>query len=210
MLAAVTFDPVAHRYTLDGRPVPGVTRALQVITADAYAGADPAALAAKAEFGQHVHAVIELDCAGELDVPALDPLLVPWYGAWRAFLALSGFRPRLSEGLVASRRYGYCGKLDLFGDLPGDGIRTPSHLAVIDAKCVTTVMPSTGPQTAAYEAALRECRPDLLPAGTPCKRYALQLHPGRSRPFTLHPFADPADLRLFLACLTVTHHKDRR
>lgn len=211
MLDAVDFDPTAHRYRLDGRPVPGVTEALQVITAAAYRGADAEVLAAKAALGSAVHAVIELDVEGTLDVPALDPLLVPWYGAWRAFLAQSGFRPRLSEGLVASRRYGYCGKLDLFGELPV-AKRTTPVLALIDAKCVTTVMPSTAAQLAGYEVALRETHPDLLPPGALCSRYALQLHPERTRPYTLHEFASAADLRLFLACLTVTHHlhKDRR
>lgn len=200
------FDPELHRYALDGVRVPGVTEALKVVSSAAYAGVPEHVLAAKAALGTLVHAMIELDCAGELDVPDLDPVLVPYYRAWRSFLTTSGFRVILSESKVASRRYGYAGQLDLFGEL--NVVR-----CTIDAKCVTTVMPSTGPQTMAYTQALRESRPDLLPAGAPCHRYALQLRPtlpdGRpaSTPWKLHPFReDAADLRLFLACLTVTHH----
>lgn len=205
----LAFDPQLHRYQLDGRPVPGVTDALKVVSAADYAMVDPDVLAAKAAVGQAVHLMIELDCAGELDREDLDPLLVPYYLAWRSFLTTSGFRVLLSESKVASRRYGYAGQLDLFGDL--NAIRS-----TVDAKCVTTVMPSTGPQTAAYTQALRETRPDLLPAGAPCRRYALQLRPTDSSgkpmatPWKLHPFTDDAaDLRLFLACLTVTHHLRR-
>jgi hypothetical protein len=200
------FDPAAHRYQLDGRAIPGVTDTLKVVSAGDYAMVDPDVLALKAALGQAVHKMIELDCTDDLDVDDLDPMLAPYYRAWRKFLTTSGFRVLLSECKVASLRYGYAGQLDLFGDL--NAIR-----CTIDAKCVVTVMPSTGPQTAAYTQALRETRPDLLPAGAPCRRYALQLRPTAAdgtpmaTPWRLHPFTDDAaDLRLFLACLTVTHH----
>lgn len=204
------FDPIQHRYTLDGMYVPGVTSALKVVSQADYFGVDPEVMARKAALGSLVHQVIELDCAGELDVEDLDDVLVPFYRAWRSFLVSSGFVVELSEGKVASRRYRFAGQLDLFGRL--NGIRS-----TIDAKCVAVVMPSTGPQTAAYTEALRECRPDLLPRDAPCRRYALQLRPfdasGKptAQPWKLHPFTqDAVDLRLFLACLTVTHHLERK
>lgn len=198
------FDERSHSYQLDGADVPGVTTALKVISSADYAGADPAVMEAKAALGTDVHKLIELDCLGELDVPELHPELVPYYGAWREFLAVSGFRVILSESKVASRRYRYAGQLDLFGQLNG-------ILATVDAKCVTTIMGSTGPQTMAYTAALRECRPDVLPPTAPCRRYALQLrpalHPGENARWRLHPFTDDAaDLKLFLSCLNVTHY----
>lgn len=195
------FDEATHSYTMDGAPVVGVTQALKVISAADYAMVDPAILELKAATGRAVHRMIELDCAGELDLDDLDDQLSPYYRTWRSFLATSGFRVKLSESKVASRRYRYAGQLDLFGDLN-------AIPATIDAKCVTTVMPSTGPQTAAYTEALRECRPDLLPPGAPCRRYALQLRTDGK--FTLHPFTqDAADLRLFLSCLNVTHYLQR-
>ena len=205
----LAFDSELHRYTLDGAPVVGVTSALKLVSDADYFGVDPEVMARKAELGTAVHRMIELDCHDDLDTDSLDEVLRPYYRAWRSFLTVSGFTVRLSESQVASRRYGYAGTLDLFGTLNG----IP---ATVDAKCVTTVMPSTGPQTAAYTQALREWRPDLLPAGMPCRRYALQLRPsdaqGRplSTPWKLHPFTqDAADLRLFLACLTVTQHLKR-
>lgn len=201
----LVFHEEGHRYTLDGQPVPGVTSVLKLISAADYAHVPEELMAEKAAFGTLVHAVIELDCAGELDVPALDPALVPYYLGWRQFLALSGFEVIMSEGAVGSRRHRYGGKLDLFGRLNG----TP---ALVDAKRVTTVMPSTGPQTAAYENALRECRPDLLPAGMPCNRYALQLAPPapgeEAARWRLHHFTNPADLRVFMSALTIHHWRE--
>lgn len=209
-MLGLDFDPELHRYRLDGQALPGVTEALKVVSSADYAMVDPEVMARKAAIGQAVHLMIELDCAGELDLEDLDPQLLPYHAAWKSFLVTSGFRVLLSESKVASRRYGYAGQLDLFGDL--NAIR-----ATVDAKCVAMVMPSTGPQTAAYTQALRESRPDLLPAGAPCRRYALQLRPADAQgkpfatPWKLHPFTDDAaDLRLFLACLTVTHHLRRK
>lgn len=205
----LAFDETRHSYTLDGMHVPGVTSALKLISQADYANVDPELMARKAALGSAAHRMIELDCGGDLDTDSLDGQLVPYYNAWRSFLVTSGFAVVLSEHKVASRRYRYAGQLDLFGRLNG----VPS---TIDAKCVAQVMGSTGPQTAAYTEALRETRPDLLPPGTPCRRYALQLRPfdAQGRPLTtpwkLHPFTqDAADLRLFLACLTVTHHLER-
>lgn len=202
------FIEEGHRYLLDGQPVTGVTTALKVISTADYAHVDPALMAQASLLGQAVHSVVELDCAGELDVEDLDPVLVPYYLGWREFLAASGFRVVLSESRVASRRYGYAGQLDLFGHLN-------AIPATVDVKRVTVVMPSTGPQTMAYTHALRECRPDLLPPGAPCRRYALQLRPGATPgapcSWRLHPFTnDAADLRLFLASLTVATHLNRK
>lgn len=205
-MAGLIFHPEDHRYTFNGQDVPGVTTALKVVSSADYAFVDPDVLAAKAALGTAVHSMIELDCARELDTEDLDPMLQPFFDAWRDFVRQSGFTVLLSESKVHSPRYDYAGQLDLFGEL--NGIK-----AMIDAKCVAMVMPSTGPQTAAYLQALRESRPDLLPPGTPCRRYALQLRPFDSHgnrmttPWKLHPFTqDAQDLRLFLACLTVTHH----
>lgn len=206
----LVFHPEGHRYTLDGAAVPGVTSALKLVSSADYFGVPPEVLERKARLGTAVHRVIELDCQDDLDVDSLDDVLVPYYRAWRSFLVTSGFQVQLSESKLASRRYRFAGQLDLFGRLNA----IPS---VIDAKCVTVVMPSTGPQTAAYVQALRETRPDLLPPSMPVRRYALQLRPfdaqgnRLSTPWKLHPFTDDAaDLRLFLACLTVTHHLERK
>lgn len=191
MTAALHFDEDRHAYTLDGVPVPGVTTALKVVSSADYAMVDPAVLERAAALGTAVHRVIELDIRGTLDTESLDPQLVPYYGLWREFLATSGFRPIAAELRVASRRYGYAGTLDTLGMLHGE-------LALLDLKRVVRLMRSTGPQTAGYELALREWRPDLVPEGAKLKRYALQL----TDRWNLHPLKDPRDARTFLAALT--------
>ena len=203
--AVLEFHEEDHSYRLDGVSVPGVTSALQVISAAAYAHVDPEVLAAKAELGRAVHRLIELDCLGDLDVESLPAELVPYYVAWRQFLRTSGAEVVLSECKVYSRRYGYAGQLDLL-------LRLNGILSLVDAKCVVAVMPSTGPQTRAYEVALRECRPDVLVPDAPCRRYALQLKPAKvdEVAWSLHPFVyGAADLKLFLSCLNVTTHLRR-
>lgn len=205
-LPGLLFLEEGHRYFLDGAPVTGCTTALKVISDADYRFVDPELMAVKARFGTAVHRVIDLDCLGQLDLARLDDDLVPYWLAWRDFLTASGFQVRLSEGPVCSRKWRCAGKLDLFGMLNG----VP---AVIDAKCVVTVMPATGPQTAAYEAMLRESRPDLLPAGAPCRRYALQLRPGAdggAATWRLVPFTNPADLRVFLSCLSITEWRNAK
>lgn len=191
---SLLFDEARHAYALDGVPVPGVTAALKVCSAADYAGVDPEVLEVAAARGQAVHRMIELDGRGRLDEDSLDPLLVPYLEKWRDFLRCSGFRPLAQEQQVASRRYGFAGTLDLLGELNGG-------LALIDAKSVVRVMPTTGPQTAAYELAAREWLPELVPPTAKVSRYALQLP--ANGPWRLHPFTSPRDARVFLAALTV-------
>ena len=201
-MSGLVFHEEGHRYTFNGQPVPGVTTALKVVSAEDYKFVSAEVLAVKAAFGTAVHKVIELDCLGELDLASLDDVLVPYYLAWREFLTVSGFRPILSEGKVYSQRYSYAGQLDLYGMLNG------CH-SIIDAKSVTTVMPSTGPQTAAYENALKETRPDLIPPKATVNRYALQLRPAlagkKTAQWHLHRFSDPADFPVFLSSLRITN-----
>ena len=201
-MTGLVFHEDGHRYTFDGKPIPGVTTALKVISADDYRCVPEEVLALKARFGTAVHRMIELDCLGMLDLGSLDDRMLAYYAAWRDFVDNSGFRIILSEGKVHSAKYGYAGQLDLFGMLNG-------CFAVVDAKCVVNVMPSTGPQTAAYEQALRESRPDVLPPKAPVRRFALQLRPPlASQPqdkarWTLHPFTDLAHLPVFLSALRI-------
>ncbi len=194
----LVFDSAAHRYTLDGQSVPSVTDVLALLSAAFYRGVDAEVMARAALLGQAVHKLIELDVGGCLDEDALDDALRPYLGMWRRFVATSGFRPILSESRVASPRYGYAGTLDLFGEMRDRAV-------LIDAKRTAAVPRTAGPQTAAYEIALRESHPNADPSGRnrvnyPLDRYALHLTPER---WQLVPFRDPNDARVFLSALTL-------
>lgn len=193
MIAGLEFDPVEHRYRLDGQPVPGVSTILQAL-GNEYAMVDPEVLERAAAIGTAVHWLIEQDVAGTLDEEQVDFHLLPYLDQWRDFRHTSGFEPILSEQQVASRRYGYAGTLDLFGRLNGRKV-------LIDAKRTAAVPRKAGPQTAGYEVALRECMPEIFTPGERVDRFALHLRPGMR--WRLVPFRDAADQRVFLSALTI-------
>lgn len=189
----LSYDDALHEYRYDGNVVPSVTQVLSRLSAVQYRGADPDAMERAATLGKAVHRMIELDLRGVLDTTSLSEELAIYFVAWRDFMATSGFLPIRSEQRVYSQRYGYAGTLDLFGRL--------DRLALIDAKRTIAVPRTAGPQTAAYEAALRESLPELTGAA-PIDRYALHLRADGT--WRLVPFRDRVDLRVFLAQIT-TH-----
>jgi hypothetical protein len=204
-VSPLTFDEASHTYTLDGKPVPAVSRVLQAL-GDEYAMVDPDVLERAAEIGRAVHWIIEHEIRGDLDEEMVDFHLLPYLDQWREFRRTSGFEPLLTETQVYSRRYRYAGTLDLFGILNG-------KLALPDAKRTAAVPRKAGPQTAAYEMALRESMPELVARAAarigwkqtltdqvPIFRYALHLTPTR---WQLVPFKDPADQRVFLSALNI-------
>jgi hypothetical protein len=202
--SSIQFDAEAHSYTVDGDRYDSVTQILRELSARVYRFVDAGVMAEAAWLGQAVHKVIELDILGALDEGELDPRLLPYLEKWRAFRAHSGFVPLLSEARVFSRRYRYAGTLDLFGLLNGEA-------ALVDAKRCASVPRTAGPQTAGYEIALRECMPDVVaraasgPGAARINRFALHLTPSETRGWTLVPFKNPNDARVFLSALT-THN----
>lgn len=199
--ASLQFDAEAHAYTVDGEAFPSVTEILRELSAREYRFVDPNVMADAAWLGQAVHRVIELDILGTLDEESLDDRLQPYLEKWRQFRAQSGFIPLLSESQVYSRRYRFAGTLDIFGALNGAA-------ALIDAKRCASVPRTAGPQTAGYELALRECQPDVVQSiagrgAARIKRFALHLTPGTRPGWSLVPFTDPNDARVFLSALTL-------
>lgn len=199
MADGLHFDEDLHKYTLGDRELPSVTKVLRRITEHEYRFVDRETMDRTALLGQAVHKLIELDLAGTLDEESLSEPLVPYLAQWRQFRTQSGFQMILSEALVHSARYGYAGKLDLFG-------RLNDHLALIDAKRTAAVPMSAGPQTAGYELAALESHPELALLDLPIRRYALHLTPERWR---LVPFTDPNDRRVFLAALTLHNYLEQ-
>ncbi len=190
---AILFEAEGHTYSLDGVRVPSVTQILADVTMREYRMVRADVMARAAQLGSAVHSVIELDIRKDLDEDALDPALLPYLAQWRQFVARSGFVPLLSEAIVHSRKFGFAGKLDLFGVLHG-------RHAVIDAKRCASVPRSAGPQTAGYAIALAESHPNGVPIGAPLDRYALHLTPER---WQLVPLRGRDDARVFLSALTL-------
>jgi hypothetical protein len=104
----------------------------------------------------------------------------------------------LDEGELDPRLLPYLGLLN-------------GEAALVDAKRCASVPRTAGPQTAGYEIALRECMPDVVaraasgPGAARINRFALHLTPSETRGWTLVPFKNPNDARVFLSALT-THN----
>jgi hypothetical protein len=189
------FNQDDHTYTWGGKSVPGVTTLMQPFIGAEFKFVDPEVLRAAADLGTRAHAMIADDIKqpGTVGYETVDFDLVEYLEGWWDFRSKSGFKPILSERRVYSKKYGYAGTLDLFGELN-------DRLILPDIKRVTAIARSTGPQTAAYKQALIEEFPEY----EKCDRAALQLLPGAK--WKLHPLNDKDDLKVFLSCINIHNH----
>lgn len=200
MIDGLTYRDDIHEYRYRGAVVSSVTQVLAPLSAAEYRGVDASVLDRAAMLGKAVHKLIELDLRNDLDVESLSDELRPYFTAWRSFLDTSGFVCALSEQCIYSKHYNYAGTLDLFGTLNSEAV-------LIDAKRTAAVPRTAGPQTAAYECALRESHPDAVSqcvsgAGDGrIDRYAL--HFTSDAKWRLVPFREKRDLRVFLSCQTI-------
>lgn len=183
---SIRFEESTHTYWLDGVRVPSITQVLKCATYDEFDHVHPDVLAKKAREGQELARMIEDYAKGRFDVMAYDPVLLGDFDAFEIWHRKTGGQIIESEKIVASVRWQYAGRLDLVYDMPGVG---PS---MIDIKRTYAVPASGGPQTAAQALAYGD---ESMP------RYLLHIKDERC---TLVPQPDKADLKVFLAALTVT------
>jgi hypothetical protein len=186
----IDFNETEHSYLLDGQPVPSVTQVMEGYLTD-YSSVPRKYLEKASARGTAVHLAAELHLQDDLDEASLHPDVAPYFYQFVKWLRDSGFVMTASEMRIASKKFGYAGTLDLVGRLPKMKCN-----ALIDTKTTSVFMPSTGPQTAAYEHGYKET--------TGCKkkyrRFGLWLRPDFYR---LIPLDNDADLSTFLSCLTI-------
>ena len=200
---ALAFDPVDHRYTLDGETLPSVTRILRPLSNATYASIPRDVLANKAAIGQAAHKAAELYDANRLDVGGLHPVIRPYLDAYVDFRAKRRFLPLASELRVWHPGLRYAGTLDTLGTMDGEP-------ALVDLKCTAATMPSVGPQTAAYQNAAAETPElgdDLRELARTARRWCLRLCEDGT--YRLEACADPADWRVFLSLVNLFYFKSR-
>lgn len=198
----VAFDEATHSYLVDGKKLPGVTTILKVVNPDQYAGIAEDVLQRASERGSNSHHMVALEVRDRLDLAALTGHLVPNYDAWTQFCFDFGFRCEYSELVLVSRKYGYCGIIDMIGQLPKHK-RKPGRWQV-DLKFTAAEPHLVGPQTAGYNIAACETIPgyDLK---TP--RGCLWI---RGDQYRFIECNNPLDYAAFLSARTIVNWRDKQ
>lgn len=196
----LSFDEDKHEYAWGDVKVPGVTSILKPLIDLSHV--PPDRLERARQEGKAIHAMVEMDCLGTLDVDGLPDWMRPVYKAWRDFQGVARLEPILNECRVYNTVMRYAGTLDMLCrlDLPG----WKGKSALLDVKRSLYGGPVVGLQLAAYAEAAK--RGGLLPEA-PVRRGALVLSP--SGKFQLEPYDDPTDFSTFCALLTVHRFRER-
>ncbi len=195
----ITFDPIAHRYTLpDGREIPSVTRILAAtgVSVDFEAvGARITDAREEIEYRRQLGTAVHADCHayddGDLDTFRVHQDVFPYLCSWQQFRHNMGFTPERRERLVYHAGLCYAGTLDAVGLIPS-GRRVLVDIATGDPKHSAKQF-----QTAAYAAAYTENPID--------ERWAVELTPDNGVPYRIHVYSDWSDFGKFSAFVTTYH-----
>ena len=193
-------DP-GHRYLMDGREVPSVTRVIAPL--QDFSRVPPDRLEAARVFGQDVHTACELADLGNLDEEHLQresPEVFACLTAWRRFTVECKPTWYGIEEIVGHARRRYAGRLDRRGLalLKLSGRRQPVH-GVFDIKSsLDDEHASHGVQIAGYADAV-----ESMDGLSPTKYRRFSVHLSRDGTYRLREWTDPSDLPTFISCLTV-------
>lgn len=190
--SGLVYDDDAHTYTLAGRVIPSVTQVLKQVVD--FSMVPPDILERKCAIGSALHMAIALDHADDLDYDSLDASVLPYFEAWRKFVADMGrgLVVHAAEMPIASATYQYGVTPDIWGSVNGER-------AVIELKSTAAIHPSVALQTAAQVQAITEGG-YWIANGTP-RRFALQLQP--SGKYRLQEFTAKGDFGVFIALRSV-------
>ena len=192
-----------HRYTVDGRVIPSVTKIIYAVLAidekykrlrDEGILIDPAPYA---KFGTAVHKACELHVKKTLDREEMDPLLETSLTAFTQFIEDTGFNVLESETMTYSKKFWYAGTYDLYGSFDG-------KFAIVDIK-TGKLAKWHNLQTAGY-AMLKQEKSNYSPPNL--DRYCLYLD--RDKPkYKLKKHKDDRDMKFWEQMVSVFHGKER-
>lgn len=193
---SLTFDAAGHLYCWNGKPVPNVTRVLEIASDWSKVAFD--VLERARQEGEDMHRMVELHSKNDLDEEALPAWLQPRLAAYKRFIAETGFEIEASEARVYHSEMAYAGTADLFGTFAHVRIggKQQRRTANLDLKRSFYMPRLIGLQTSAYSEAWRRMgnrMPDL--------RFALRLCEDGT--YRLLPCEDRSDFYKFIACLQV-------
>lgn len=180
----LTLDAVKHEYREGGVLIPSVTQILAPLSNFEFV--HPEVLAAAQQFGTAVHLACELDDLGKLNTDSLDSALMPYLNGWRKFSRDYAVSWEAIESRVYSPTLRYAGTLDRAGLVSG-------KKAIVDIKSGTSLLPTVGPQLAAYANA-------YSPIGRSMERYAVRLYPDG---YELKQYTSQSDWPVFASLITL-------
>lgn len=208
----LAFNPVDHRYTLNGQEVPSSTTILRKAGLVDLSSIPPERLATAQAFGTAVHLACELNDKNDLDWTTLDPNLKAYVQQWQRFKGENKivwtYHPidvPWIELPVYSKTYRYAGTPDRIGMALEPRWKTLVAKAqtVFDIKTNTELHCGIGPQLASYQKAYNE----IYPQGQQItQRVAVLL---TADEYKIVTYKDPADWNAFIACLTVVNYKEK-
>ena len=189
----LVFNPEDHSYLLNGSRVPSVTQALGVM--DAFRDVPEYRLELGRARGTTTHLVCEYYDRKQLDERTVDPIIVPYFEAWKKFKKDFGFSFPKIETKVYSTKYRFAGTLDRIGkDKSGE-------LYIIDLKTGSALSAITALQIAAYQFAWNE----MFPGKKIKKRLGVLLMPSGN--YRVQAYTEKGDLNLFFAALSIYNFK---
>lgn len=181
----LTFNAETHEYKLQNVRLPSVTK----IIADAGLYGDTSYFTDYSrDRGSFVHQIIEWHLSKELDESTIDPVLMPYFEAWKRFERESSYVSDSCETRLASATYRFAGTIDHIGHLNG-------HFCIIDVKSGAPT-PATGIQLAGY---------DMLLSAMGARRFALHLKDDGN--YKLIEYKDRNDRNVFLSALALWYWK---
>lgn len=191
----LTFDESTHVYRIDDVEVPSVTAVIRDngLGGD-FSRVDSGVLNRTRTLGRAVHAALHYMDEATLDEATIDDRVAPYLYAWQCFKDDHRVSIVEMERRIADAHLCFAGTLDRL--VLADPHRLP---ALVDIK--TGGVDGAAYQTAAY-AYLAACSPATA-------RWAVQLHPDRVVPYSIHPFRDVRDWRIFRSALELTHERAR-
>lgn len=181
------FQASDHSYWLGEQKLPGVTGVLSIL--GGYEGIPKHILDRAAERGTAVHLMTELDDAGTLDIGSLSDEMLGYWEAWQNFKRV--VRPTMLDAEVV----GYHPTL-LYAGTRDRRLAIKGAPGILDIKSSYKLMPSTGPQTAAY-AEIYNATAEK--ADRTKKRWGLRL--AKDGSYDLKEYTGSADFNVFLSAL---------
>lgn len=150
-VALLHFDPVEHRYRVNGRALPSVTQVLKAcgISRD-WSDINPDVLENKRAIGQAAHMAAHYYDEGSLRPESVDDRVTPYLQAWIDFRAMTGFVPALLETPLHHPGLWFAGALDRAGCFSKFTSCDPRDLYVVDIKTGDPTDAGAQWQTAAY------------------------------------------------------------